>query len=168
MTPPVLHTPRLTLRLPVMADFPADAAVLASPRAAFMGGPFGGRAARGRFCRAVACRQLFRHGGLAIVRKDTGATAGVVDIDAGPSFPETERGRPRQEGCESRGCATEAVQALRDGGFALVAVDSFVSDTDPDNHASQAVAPRLEAVIDAGAPVQDAGDIVWRHPRGRS
>jgi hypothetical protein len=147
MTPPVLHAPRLMLRVPVMADGPADAAVLASPRAAFMGGPFDGRA---------------------ILRQDTGATAGVVDIVAGPSFPETERGRPRQEGCESRGCATEAVQALRDGGFALVAVDSFVSDPDPDNHASQAVARRLEAVIDAGAPVQDPGDIVRRHPRGRS
>jgi RimJ/RimL family protein N-acetyltransferase len=167
MTAPVLHTPRLTLRAPVMADFPAYAAFLASPRAALMGGPFDGRGAWGMFCHEVACWQLFGHGGLVIVRKDTGETVGIVEINAGPLFPEKELGWQLYEGCEGRGYATEAARALRDWGFAHLAVDSFVSYTDPENHASQAVARRLEAVIDAGAPVQDPGDIVWRHLRGR-
>ena len=37
---PTITTPRLTLRPPVYADFPAYAALMASPRSVHMGGPF--------------------------------------------------------------------------------------------------------------------------------
>jgi RimJ/RimL family protein N-acetyltransferase len=54
-TIPTIETPRLILRPPVIGDFPAYAALLASPRARWlMGGPHGEKAAWGLFCNDVA------------------------------------------------------------------------------------------------------------------
>ncbi len=166
MTPPVLHTPRLTLRVPVMADYPAYAAFLASARSVFIGGPYDGWAAWGVFCHQIAGWQLFGHGGLTVLRSDTGVAVGMVEINGGPLFPETELGWQLYDGHEGQGFATEAARALRDWGFVHLPVESLVSYTDPENHASQAVARRLGAVIDPDAAVQDDDDIVWRHNRG--
>jgi RimJ/RimL family protein N-acetyltransferase len=55
---------------------------------------------------------------------------------------------------------------LRDWAFANLPIETLVSYTDPDNHASQAVARRLGAVLDADAPRQDPEDLVWRYARG--
>lgn len=162
---PVLHTPRLTLRAPVMADFPAYAAFLGSARSAFMGGPYDGWAAWGMFCHQIAGWQIFGHGGLTVLRKDNGEAIGIVEVNGGPLFPEPELGWQLYDGHEGQGFATEAARALRDWAFANLPLDSLVSYTDPENLASQAVARRLGAVIDPDAPVQDEGDIVWRHLR---
>lgn len=166
MTPPTLHTARLTLRAPIMADFPAYAALMASPRAVGMGGPFDELQAWGMFCHEIACWYLFGHGGMTIARRDTGETVGLVEINAGPLFPETELGWQLHDGQEGQGFATEAARALLDWAFATLPLQSLVSYTGPENLASQAVARRLGAVIDPGAVVQDEGDIVWRHHRG--
>jgi RimJ/RimL family protein N-acetyltransferase len=150
----------------VAADFPAYAAMMASPRAKGMGGPFAERDAWGMFCHDTACWTLFGHGALMVDRIDTGDTVGQVGINAGPLFPETELGWLLYDGQEGHGFATEAATSLRDWAFARQAVDSLVSYTDPDNLASQAVARRLGAVVDPAAPRQDPTDIVWRHLRG--
>jgi RimJ/RimL family protein N-acetyltransferase len=163
---PTLHTRRLTLRPMVSADFPAYATMMASARAQGMGGPFDERAAWGIFCHEIACWPLFGHGGLTVVRNDSGDAIGVVEINAGPLFPEPELGWQLYEGHEGQGFATEAARALRDWAFATLPLQSLVSYTGPENLASQAVARRLGAVIDPDAPVQDVGDIVWRHLRG--
>ncbi|MGL4235333.1 GNAT family N-acetyltransferase [Tabrizicola sp.] len=165
MTPPTLHTERLTLRAPVLADFPAYAALMASPRSAGMGGPYDEWQAWGMFCHEIACWQLFGHGGMTVLRRDTGEAVGLVGLNAGPLYPETELGWQLSEGHEGQGYATEAARALLDWAFANLPVQSIVSYTGPDNLASQAVAKRLGAVIDPAAPVQDEGDIVWRHHR---
>lgn len=166
MTPPSLDTARLTLRAPVITDFPAYAALMASPRAAGMGGPFDERDAWGMFCPEVACWQLFGHGALTVTRRDTGEAVGMVKINGGPLFPEPELGWQLYAGHEGQGYATEAARALRDWAFGTLPLQSLVSYTGPDNLASQAVARRLGAVIDPDAAVQDEGDIVWRHHRG--
>jgi RimJ/RimL family protein N-acetyltransferase len=165
MTVPTLTTARLTLRAPVAADFPAYAALMASPRSAGMGGPFDERETWGIFCHEIACWQLFGHGGLTITRNDTGEAVGMVEINAGPLFPEPELGWQLYDGHEGQGFATEAARAMLDWAFATLPLQSLVSYTGPDNVASQAVARRLGAVIDPDAPVQDEGDIVWRHHR---
>ena len=162
---PVLETPHLILRHPVPADFPDYAALMASPRSVGMGGPFDERQAWGLFCHEIACWQLFGHGGLTITLRDTGKAVGMVEINAGPLFPEPELGWQLYAGHEGRGFATDAARALRDWAFATLSLQSLVSYTAPENLASQAVARRLGAVIDPGAPVQDEGDIVWRHQR---
>jgi RimJ/RimL family protein N-acetyltransferase len=165
MLAPTLHTGRLTLRPLVAADFSAYAAMLASSRSKGMGGPFTERDAWGMFCHDTACWALFGHGALMVDRTDTCETVGQVGINAGPLFPETELGWLLYDGREGHGYATEAALALRDWAFANLSLDSLVSYTDPENHASQAVARRLGEVIDAIAPRQDAADLVWRHTR---
>jgi RimJ/RimL family protein N-acetyltransferase len=149
----------------IAADFAAYAAFMASARSQGMGGPFDERAAWGMFCHEIACWQLFGHGGLTVIRNDTGEAVGVVEINAGPLFPEPELGWQLYTGHEGQGFATEAARGLLYWAFATLPLQSLVSYTDPENFASQAVARRLGAVIDPDAPVQDAGDIVWRHHR---
>jgi RimJ/RimL family protein N-acetyltransferase len=168
MTAPELITPRLRLRAPVAGDFPAYAAFLASDRAVNMGGPFGLHAAWGLFCQDVALWSLYGHGALMADLRSGGVTVGQVGLNAGPRFPETELGWLLFAGHEGQGYATEAAAALRDWAFATLPLDSLVSYIDRANGASMAVARRLDAVIDPGAVPQDAGDVVFRHHRGRA
>lgn len=159
--PPILHTARLVLRPMRPGDFPAYAAFMASPRAVMMGGPSDTRVAWGVFCHDAAGWALFGHGALMIAAD--GVTLGQVGISHGPLFPEPELGWLRYDGHEGPGYATEAAAALRAHAIAA-GLTALVSYTDADNLASQAVARRLGAVLDAEAVPQDAGDLVWRHP----
>ena len=160
---PTLTTPRLILRPPVIADYPAYAGFLATPRSIHMGGPFTGWAAWGMFCHDVACWHLFGHGALMIDRRDTGQCIGQVGINHGPLFPEKELGWFLYEGHEGQGYATEAAAAMRDWAFSAGRLPTLVSYVDEANHASAAVAERLGAMRDPLAPRQDPEDIVFRH-----
>lgn len=162
---PILRTPRLVLRPMRAEDWPDYAAVMASGRAAHMGGPHDTATAWGLFCHDVASWALFGHGALMIERRDSGETVGQVGLNAGPLFPETELGWTLYAGHEGNGYATEAARGLRDWAWEALPVDSLVSYIDPANAASRAVAQRLGAVEDARAPRPDAGDIVYRHRR---
>ena len=160
---PRLTTERLVLRAPVADDFPAYARLMASPRAKDIGGPFNPRAAWGKFCHGVACWTLFGHGALMIDLRTTGDCVGQVDISHGPRFPEKELGWLVYEAYEGQGYATEAAAALRDWAARTLGLDRLVSYIDPNNVRSTAVAERLGAVLDPGAPPQDPGDLVYRH-----
>lgn len=165
MTPPTLHTQRLTLRPMRAEDFPAYAAAMASPRAAGMGWPHDARAAWGMFCHDTAGWPLFGHGALMVDLRGKGQTVGQVGVNGGPLFPEPELGWMLYDGAEGQGYATEAAGALRDWAFENLPVASLVSYTDPDNHASIRVAQRLGAVRDEQAPRPEPDDLVWRHSR---
>lgn len=160
---PILATRRLTLRVPTMDDFPAYAGLMASPRSAYMGGPFDTRAAWGMFCHDVALWQFFGHGALMIDVTATGECVGQVGINHGPLFPEKELGWMIYEGHEGNGYATEAAAALRDWAFATLKIGSLVSYIDAGNAASIAVAKRLGGVLDPAAVKQDPEDVVYRH-----
>jgi len=170
MTPPVLDTPRLRLRAMTPADWPAYAALMASPRARFMGGPFDTRKAWGVFCHDAAGWTLFGMGALMADRRDTGATVGQVGISNGPLFPEPEIGWFLYGGHEGQGYATEAARALRDWAFDVAGLTTLVSYMDKDNHASAGVARRLGAVPDPEAARQPGpeseDDVVFRHRPG--
>jgi len=161
-TIPRITTARLVLRAPVMADFEPYAALLASPRAMHMGGPYARKAAWGLFCSDIAQWALFGHGSL-MVDLARGACVGQVGINHGPLFPEKELGWLLYDGCEGQGYATEAAAALREWARAR-GWRGLVSYVHPDNAASAAVARRLGATLDAAAVVQDPGDLVFRHP----
>lgn len=163
LTIPTLTTERLTLRPPVVDDFPAYALLLASPRATYMGGPYTQRAAWGLFCHDLACWELFGHGGLMVDLRITGECVGQVGINHGPLFPEKELGWQLYEGREGRGYATEAAMALRDWAMHTLRLDNLVSYVHPENHRSVAVAERLGATLDPDALRQDPGDLVYRH-----
>lgn len=166
VTIPTLQTARLTLRAPVMADFAAYAAFWASGRSSGMGGPKATEGAWFWFCHDTAMWGLFGHGALMIDLRATGTTVGLVGVNAGPLFPETELGWLLYPDHEGAGLATEAAAALRVWAFAALPVDSLVSYVDPTNVTSAAVAARLGAVIDPAAPCFAPGDQVWRHFRG--
>ena len=160
---PTLSTERLLLRPPVEADFDAYYRMMATPRSRYMGGPYEKWAAWGAFCHDVACWTMFGHGGLMIDLRETGECMGQVGINHGPMFPEKELGWLLYEGFEGKGYATEAARAMRDWAFGPGGLTSLVSYFDPENARSMAVAQRLGAVLDPDAPVQDAGDVVYRH-----
>ena len=167
MTVPALETQRLRLRAMTPADWPAYAALMRSPRAAFMGGPHADRVAWGVFCHDVAGWSLFGMGALMADRRDTGATGGQVGISRGPLFPEPELGWFLYDGHEGQGYATEAARALRDWAFDTARLPTLVSYMDPENHASAAVARRLGAEPDPDAARQPGpendDDLVFRH-----
>lgn len=162
---PTLTTARLTLRSFVLADFPDFAACLASPRSTGMGGPYDVKGAWGLFCHDIAGWDLFGYGGLAITATATGVCMGEICLSSGPLFPEPELGWTLYDRFEGHGFATEAAAAMRDWAFGPRGLTTLVSYCDPDNHRSQAVARRLGAVEDSGAPRQDPDDLVFRHRR---
>lgn len=173
MIAPTLDTPRLRLRAMTPGDWPAYAAFMAGPRAAFMGGPFDTRAAWGMFCHDAAGWALFGAGALMADRRADRTTVGQVGIGNGPLFPEPELGWFLYDGHEGQGYATEAARALRDWAFDIAGLPTLVSYMDKDNHGSAGVARRLGAVPDPDAARQpgpeSADDLVFRHhPGGRA
>lgn len=160
---PTLYTNRLVLRAPVMADYPAYAAFMASDRSRMMGGPHEGWAAWGMFASDVAMWELYGHGALMIDLKNGGTCIGQVGINHGPMFPEKELGWMLYEGFEGRGFATEAGAALRNWGFESLGLTTLVSYFDPNNVKSMAVSERLGGVRDDTAQPQDGGDVVFRY-----
>ena len=163
---PTLRTDRLTLRPPVPGDFPAYAALMASPRAEMMGGPYSETEAWGAFCAEAAGWALFGAGGLTV---DTaaGRTVGVVAINMGLGYPEAELGWHLYDGAEGNGYATEAARALRDWGLGPGGLATLVSYIGPENTASERVAQRLGGRPDAEAPRQPGAgnedDLVYRY-----
>ncbi|PWR03844.1 GNAT family N-acetyltransferase [Meridianimarinicoccus roseus] len=162
---PVLTTARLTLRAMRAADWPCFRALMASPRARHMGGPFDDTAAWGMFCADHAQWDLFGTGALMIDDRATGDCLGQVGVNAGPLFPERELGWFVYPQAEARGIAFEAASALRDWTRDVRRLDTLVSYVDPDNARSVRLAERLGAVQDPDAPRPDPDDLVFRHFR---
>ena len=165
---PTLLTARLTLRAPVQDDFPAYAALWASPRSVHMGGPHDSFAAWGLFCHDIASWHLFAHGALMIDLRSSGECVGQVGINHGPLFPEKELGWLVYAGHEGQGYAYEAATALRDWAFDDLGLPHLVSYVDPANARSVALAQRMGALRDMQAQGQDPQDLVFRHWPGGS
>jgi len=164
---PTLHTERLVLRPPVMADYPAYAEFMASDRSRMMGGPYAGRAAWGMFASDVAMWELYGHGALMIDLRKTGVCVGQVGINHGPMFPEKELGWMLYAGFEAQGYATEAGGALKAWAFETLGLGTLVSYFHPENVKSMAVSTRLGGVRDDNAMPQDKGDVVYRYSAGQ-
>lgn len=164
---PTLHTERLVLRPPVMADYPAYAAFMASDRSRMMGGPHVRWAAWGMFSSDVAMWEFYGHGALMIQLRASGDCVGQVGINHGPMFPEKELGWMLYAGFEGQRFATEAGGALKDWAFETLGLDTLVSYFDAANYKSMAVSARLGGVRDDMAVPQDEGDVVYRYLAGR-
>jgi RimJ/RimL family protein N-acetyltransferase len=165
MMVPVIETPRLTLRPMRADDFATYAAEVRSDRTKWMGGPYDLKGAWGMFCHDLVGWSLYGMGSLMIDRRDTGETAGQVQINNGPLYPETELGWLLYEGHEGHGFATEAAASLRDWAFRERGLATLVSYVNPANRASARVAERLGGVSDPDAPRQpgDEADLVFRY-----
>ncbi len=147
----------------ISADFDFYRALMMSPRAVHMGGPFDLKTAWGMFTNDAAQWQFFGHGCLMIERRADGAVLGQIGINHGPLFPEKELGWLLYDGFEGQGYAIEAAEAMRDWAFDILGLVSLVSYCDPENQRSIALARRLGAVLDPDAIGQDPEDLVFRH-----
>lgn len=163
---PTLTTERLTLRPPHMDDMPPYAAIMQSPRAASMGGPFTEEEAWLDFCAGVAGWHLRGFGTWSIELKHNAEFAGVIFLHHEYGDPERELGWVLTETAEGHGYAIEGAQAARDYAYKTLGWDTVVSYIDPENTRSCGVAERMNAKIDplATRPTGDETCMVYRHP----
>jgi RimJ/RimL family protein N-acetyltransferase len=155
---PVLHTERLTLRAPRLADFAAYAAIACTDRGVHIGGPFTEEDAWADFCCMVANWLLRGHGNW-VIETHAGKAVGFVLIGFEPGDAEPELGWFLSEEAEGQGYATEAALAARDHAFAALGMDRLVSYIDPQNATSRLVAQRLDATCEGELD----GSQVWVH-----
>jgi RimJ/RimL family protein N-acetyltransferase len=163
MIAPTLHTDRLTLRMPRLADFGHHAAFHASSRAEWEGGAKSRKDAWHIWAGDVAVWFLRGYGAFTV--EMDGTFVGEVGIYHPDHFPGPEFGWMVTAEAEGKGVALEAATAAL----------AWVSDTfdwpditsiiDPGNARSVALALRLggTAVIDDAYPGIDPGDVVIRH-----
>jgi RimJ/RimL family protein N-acetyltransferase len=157
---PVLETGRLRLRAPALADFPAWAEIMTTPRAIHLGGPMTEPEAWDDFCRAVAVWLLRGHGLWTVEPHSGGEPLGFVLIGFEPGDVEPELGWLFRAGAEGRGYAAEAATAARDHAFGRLGLTGLVSYIAPGNDRSIRLAERLGAWPEG----QLDGSLVYRHP----
>ncbi|MEQ5869527.1 GNAT family N-acetyltransferase [Sagittula sp. NFXS13] len=163
MTKPVLHTERLTLRLPLQADWPAVRAFMCSERSAYVGGPMEDENAAWRAFLASAGHWTMKGFGYFTVLHDD-APVGRVGIVEHPAWDEPELGWQLFDGFEGQGYVTEAATAVRDWAYGTLRMGPLISYIHPDNIASQRVAQRLGAQIERETTLLGGPAQVWRHP----
>ncbi|OYW51646.1 MAG: GNAT family N-acetyltransferase [Rhodobacterales bacterium 12-65-15] len=163
MTPPTLHTARLTLRLPRLADFEAWAAYFATDRSVHEGGPKTRRGAWEHWACDVALWSLRGYGPFGVDDRATGAYLGEVGIYHGEGYPAPELGWFVVPEAEGKGVALEAAGAVLDWVRATFDWPHVTNIIDPKNARSIALGLRLGGVIDPKLPGIDPGDVVIRH-----
>ncbi|WP_068109551.1 GNAT family N-acetyltransferase [Tropicimonas marinistellae] len=161
---PILTTDRLTLRRQRVADFEPFAALLATDRSKYMGGPISRRDAWLWFAADSGAWALTGCGGWTLERREDGAVIGQIGCNRPDFFPEIELGWMLYDGFEGQGYAAEAAGAARDWAFGPRGLSTLVSYISPENAASIRVAERLGARLDERADRPDPEDLVYRHP----
>lgn len=147
-----------------MADWSDYMALMASPRAEYLGGPHNKQQAWSMFCHDAGQWPLMGHGALMVDDKQTGRCIGQVGINAGPLYPEHELGWFVYPDGEGHGYAFEAAEALREWAFATLKLATLVSYIALENTRSIKLARRLGAIPDDHAKRPAPDDVVFRHP----
>lgn len=158
---PELVTKRLTLRAPMLADFPTYADILSDSRSGGLGGPFNREDALLDFSQYVAGWMLRGTGLWAVERRTDEALIGFVLVGMEHGDQEPELGYMFTAEVQGQGYATEAAAAARDFALRDLELPVLVSCVDPANTRSAALADRLGAYIDPDA--SDADTNIWRH-----
>lgn len=161
MIAPNLRTARLTLRMPVLADFAHRAAFYASDRSVWEGGPLTRAQAWRVWASEVGQWPLMGYGPFTV--EMDGAYAGEVGIYHAADFPEPELGWFVVPEAEGRAVAYEAAREVMAWARASFRWDRLVNYIDPGNARSIALGLRLGGVIDPGLPGIDVTDVVIRH-----
>jgi RimJ/RimL family protein N-acetyltransferase len=165
MTPPTLHTDRLTLRAPGLQDFPAYAAFLQSPRSHIVGGPMDAADAWRSLAAVIGHWTLRGFGRWAVTPRDGGPCIGIVGLHYPESWPEPELGWWLFDGAEGMGYAHEAALAARAYAFHTLGLRTLISLIKASNTRSIALAHRLGAVFEGDFPHPKYGALgVYRHP----
>lgn len=162
---PVLETERLILRAPQEADYPAFRAYRRSDRATRLASVETEGLIWTLFAAYPGHWQLRGYGRFMIVDRASGATIG----HAGPIFPEGWQ-EPEltwtifDPAFEGKGIAFEAALAVRAHLYADLGWTTVISQIDPENHRSIALATRLGATLERTDPGEVAPFHVYRHP----
>lgn len=168
-----LNTPRLTLRRPTPADWPAFRAFMLSERSAV----FGSHGHEGRAFRSFAAElghwDIFGYGMFAVTRRGEDGILALVGPWTPPDFPEPEVGwMVLDAGVEGTGVAREAAGAALRHAFGPLGWATAVSYIAEGNERSVRLAGRLGARLDpeAAVPMPPPGApakpvLVYRHPR---
>lgn len=142
---PSLQTERLILRAPNDDDLNAWAAIMADPDVTRFIAP--APMTRDEAWRSMAASlghwHLRGYGAWAVEKKSDGAMIGRVGMINPEGWPGLEIGWTLGKAHWGKGYATEAAAAAMRYAFLTQPVDRLISNIDPDNRASQAVAVRL-------------------------
>ena len=162
---PVFSTGRLSLRAPVLADWPAYCGVFTSDRAKHIDGPYDEAGAWADFCEGVAGWLLRGAGMWTITAKGEDAALGWLYLWQQKCDPEPEIGWVLTAEAEGKGYASEAARAVLPHAVAMFGAGGFVSYIAEDNHASARLALRLgaERDTDAEAAYGDPALHIYRH-----
>jgi RimJ/RimL family protein N-acetyltransferase len=166
---PTIETPRLRLRAPTYADWPAFDAYFASERSRWNGGPMEDQRARHRIYGYIFGQWILRgYGQYVIADRATDRPIGAVGIWHPIQWPEPEMGWTLWDpATEGRGLAFEAAGAALADAFDRVGMPTLVSFINPANARSIALAERLGALRDEAAPTPfDDPTLVFRHAPG--
>ncbi|MGB5066296.1 MAG: GNAT family N-acetyltransferase [Albidovulum sp.] len=163
MTPPTLHTNRLTLRAPRLADFDHWAAFFASPRSVHERGPLDRVEGYRTWAADVALWPLKGYGAFGVDDRTTGTYLGEVGIYEPEGYPEPELGWFIIPDAEGKGYASEAARAVMLWARQTFGWDRLINIIDPANTRSLALGLRLGGVIDPTLPGTDPGDVVITH-----
>ncbi|AAV96484.1 GNAT family N-acetyltransferase [Ruegeria pomeroyi] len=163
MSIPTLHTERLTLRAPQLADFEHWAAFFASPRAVHERGMMDRAAAWRVWASDVAIWTLRGYGPFGVELRDTGTYVGEVGIYEPDGYPGPELGWFVIPEAEGKGYAAEAARAVMIWARRNFGWDQLTNIIDPANQRSIALGLRLGGVIDPDGIGEDPGDVVIAH-----
>ena len=163
MIAPTLHTARLTLRMPKLADFEHWAAFYTSPRAVYENGPMSRIDAWNMWAANVALWTLKGYGSFGVDDRASGAYLGEVGIYEPEGYPEPELGWFVVPDAEGKGHAAEAARAVMHWARRTFGWNRLINIIDPANDRSIALGLRLGGVIDPGLAGTGPGDVVIRH-----
>ena len=141
---PELETPRLILKVPVLADLDGWAALDSDPEATrFIGGVQTRRQARDGLRRVIRMWDQQGHSLFSVFEKSTGRWVGRTGPWVPKDAPGNEVGWAFLPSAGGQGYATEAARAAIDWAFEALGWDEVIHCIHPPNLASIAVARKL-------------------------
>lgn len=163
---PVLQTERLTLRAPVIEDYPVFEAFVCSERSHFILSQAGTPAFSWRALASITGMWALRgFGSFVFCDKTTGSPLGLAGPWYPMNWPEREIGwSVWTAAAEGKGYAAEAASAARRHAYKTLSWKTAVSYINRDNARSIALAKRLGCTIDPSAAAPGEDDLVYRHP----
>ncbi len=161
---PRLETERLILREHSESDFAHERDFFATDASRFVGGPLPAHRAWRALAMMVGHWAFRGYGFWALEDKATGTYQGRVGLWFPEGWAEREIAWTLMPHAEGKGYATEAALAARAHAYDVLGWDTAISQIDPKNEPSRAVARRLGASLERIYHDPEYGPVeIWRH-----